>query len=179
MVLGLQWHLETRANYPCLLPEIETNFWSLFMTCRDVSWLVLSSLFWFDSAADPGEGLPPALIFGPKWRPKGRKKIFGDRPPPPLISGSGWPPSPHPLSLIWWSGSATVIKNREELEHSATQHQGDNRTDSLAPLWLVNINSEDKWGTTGTSQSDPFNNDLWSITYSAFWLKDNDKTKHI
>ena len=162
MVLGLQWHLETRANYPCLLPEIETIFWSLFMTCRDVSWLVLSSLFWFDSAADPGEGLPPPLIFRPKWRPKGRKKFFGDRPPPPLILGSGWPPPP---LLIWCSGSATVIKNREELEHSATQHHEDNRTDSLALLWLVNINSEDKWGTTGTSQSDPFNNDLWSITW--------------
>ena len=97
MVLGLQWHLETRANYPCLLPEIKTIFWFLFMTCRDVSLLVLSSLFWFDSVADPGEGLPPSLIFRPKWRPKGRKKNFGDRPS--LISGSGWPP-PSPSSLF-------------------------------------------------------------------------------
>ena len=81
MVLGLQWHLETRANYPCLLPEIETTFWSLFMTCRDVSWLVLSSLFWFDSAADPGEGLSPLPYFSTKMTTEGSKKIFW-RPPP-------------------------------------------------------------------------------------------------
>ena len=98
MVLGLQWHLETRANYPCLLPEIETTFWSLFMTCRDVSWLVLSSLFWFDSAADPGEGLSPLPYFSTKMTTEGSKKIFWRPPPPPLILGSGWPPPPPPLS---------------------------------------------------------------------------------
>ena len=160
MVLGLQWHLETRANYPCLLPEIETIFWFLFMTCRDVSLLVLSSLFWFDSVADPGEGLPPSLIFRPKWRPKGRKKKILETAPPLSQGLDDRPPLPPPYLMVWirhcdWKSWGTG---------NATQHQKDNRTDSLALLWLVNINSEDKWGTTGTSQSDPFNNNLWSIT---------------
>ena len=165
MVLGLQWHLETRANYTCLLPEIETIFWSLFMTCCDVSWLVLSCLFWFDSAADPGEGLPPPLFFDQNDDRRVEKKFLETAPHPHLSQGLDDRSPAHPLPVIWWSGSATVIKNREELEHSATQHQKDNRTDSLALLWLVNIKSEDKWGTTGTSQSDLFNNDLWSITW--------------
>ena len=30
------------------------------------------------------------LIFRPKWRPNGRKKVFWRPVPPPLISGSGW-----------------------------------------------------------------------------------------
>ena len=42
-----------------------------------------------------GCGGPAPLIFRPKWRPKGGKKFFGDRPPP-LISGSKWPPHPPP-----------------------------------------------------------------------------------
>ena len=44
-----------------------------------------------------GCGGPAPLIFRPKWRPKGGKKFFGDRPPP-LISGSKWPPHPPPPS---------------------------------------------------------------------------------
>ena len=54
-------------------------------------------------------GGPAPLILNPNWGPKGRKKFFGDRPPPslrvwmtgppsPLISGSGWPGPPPPLS---------------------------------------------------------------------------------
>ena len=55
-----------------------------------------------------GCGGPAPLIFRPKWRPKGGKKFFGDRPPP-LISGSKWPPHPPPPLplLIWRSWSAT------------------------------------------------------------------------
>ena len=70
------------------------------MTCRDLSWLVLSCLFWFDSAADPGEA-SPLPYFSTKMTPEGSKKIFGDRPPPPLILGSGWPPPPPPYLMLW------------------------------------------------------------------------------
>ena len=41
---------------------------------------------WGFPVADSGEGpgaRPPSLIFGPKWSPKGRKKVFGRPPPPP------------------------------------------------------------------------------------------------
>ena len=107
MVLGLQWHLETRANYPCLLPETETNFWSLFMTCRDVSWLVLSCLFWFDSVADPEEGLSPLPYFSTKMTPEGSTKTFW-RPPLPYLRV--WMTAPLPLPLIWWSGSPLWLK---------------------------------------------------------------------
>ena len=41
-----------------------------------------------------GARSPP--IFRPNWGPKGRENFFL-RPPPSLISGSGWPPL-HPLS---------------------------------------------------------------------------------
>ena len=51
---------------------------------------------WLIQRTGPGD--PPSLICRPKWGPKGRKKLFL-RPPPPLISGSGWPPPlPPPLS---------------------------------------------------------------------------------
>ena len=59
------------------------------------------------TVAGPGEGQaphpPPPLIFRPNWGPKGRKKTFGDCPPP----------------LIWMSGFATagiipkVAKNKK------------------------------------------------------------------
>ena len=39
------------------------------------------------------------LIFRPNWGPKGRKKIFW-RPPPPLVSGSGWPALPPPPAYL-------------------------------------------------------------------------------
>ena len=51
-----------------------------------------------DQGRGPG-GPPP--IFRPKWGPKGRRNSFG-RPPPPLISGSGWPPPPSPTYLKVW-----------------------------------------------------------------------------
>ena len=59
------------------------------------------------TVANPGEGSggPSPLIFRPNWGPKG-KKIFW-RPPPPIISGFGWPGTPLPTPLIWRSGSAT------------------------------------------------------------------------
>ena len=44
------------------------------------------------AVADPGKGLVSPLTFGPNWGPKARK-CFLSRPPP-LISGSGWPPPP-------------------------------------------------------------------------------------
>lgn len=37
---------------------------------------------------------PPSLFLYQNEAQKGRKKFFADRPPPPLISESGWPP-PH------------------------------------------------------------------------------------
>ena len=46
--------------------------------------------------ADPGEGLgprPPPLILDPNEAQRAEKIFF--EPPPPLISGSGWPPLPH------------------------------------------------------------------------------------
>ena len=100
MVLGSQWHLETRANYPCLLPEIETNFWSL--TCRDLSWLVLSCLFWFDSAADPGEA-SPLPYFSTKMTPEGSKKNFWRPPPTPTylrVWMTALPPPPPPYLMV-------------------------------------------------------------------------------
>ena len=129
-----------------------------------VTWADLFLVLSFDliQRRIQGRASPPPY-FSTKMTPEGSKKIFW-RPPPTPTYLRVWMTAPPPL-LIWCSGSATVIKNREELEHSATQHHEDNRTDSLALLWLVNINSEDKWGTTETSQSDPFNNDLWSITW--------------
>ena len=45
------------------------------------------------AVADPGKGPVSPLTFGPNWGPKARK-CFLSRPPP-LISGSGWPPPPH------------------------------------------------------------------------------------
>ena len=51
------------------------------------------------SVVGPGEGPGwPPLIFRPNWGPKDWQNFFLEtRPPPPLISGSGWL-SPPPLS---------------------------------------------------------------------------------
>ena len=62
-------------------------------------------------AADLGEwpggpGFP--LIFRPKWGRKGRKKFFGDRPPPYVRV---WMTAPLPHPLIWRSGSATACSS--------------------------------------------------------------------
>ena len=48
------------------------------------------------AVADPGKGPVSPLTFGPNWGPKARKCFFSR--PPPLISGSGWPPPP-PIDL--------------------------------------------------------------------------------
>ena len=101
------------------LPLATAWYWDKFlvsMTCRDLNWLVLRCLFWFDSVADPGEGPP---YFSTKMKPEGRKIMFLETATTPLSQGlDDQPPPPPPPSpsLIWWSGSATVIKNREELE---------------------------------------------------------------
>ena len=57
-----------------------------------------------------GLGLPPPPLFLDQTKARrAEKKLFWHRPypPPPLISGSGWP-GPSPFPLIWRSGSATV-----------------------------------------------------------------------
>ena len=60
--------------------------------------------------ADPGERVRDPLILRPNCGSKSRYKIFIWDPPPPLMSGSGWPllppPAPH---LIWRSGSAIAV----------------------------------------------------------------------
>ena len=50
-------------------------------------------------------GTHPSLAFRQNWGPKGRKKNLDTPPPPPLISGSGWPISPPGIST---SASGTV-----------------------------------------------------------------------
>ena len=59
------------------------------------------------SGGSRGGALGPPLIFLPNWGPKGGKSIFfGCRiPPPPFISGSGWPGYP----VIWRFGSSTGV----------------------------------------------------------------------
>ena len=56
-------------------------------------WFYLKTQWWI---LGKGPGGPSPLIFRPNWRPKGWKKVFFR--PPPLISGSGWPPPPPTLS---------------------------------------------------------------------------------
>ena len=52
-----------------------------------------------------GAAPPPPFIVRQNWGHTGRKNCFGERPPPSLISGSGWPDP----SLIWRSGSASGL----------------------------------------------------------------------
>ena len=52
---------------------------------------------WRIEGRGPGEPGSP-LIFKPNWGPKGRKKFFDTIPPRPLMSGSGWPLPPPPVS---------------------------------------------------------------------------------
>ena len=161
MVLGSQWHLETRANYPCLLPEIETNFWSLWLV---VTWADLFLVVSFDLIQRRIQGRPPpSLIFRPKWRPKGRKKIFGDRPPPPLI---------------WWSGSATVIKivrNWNTVQLNTTRIT-ERILSRLSDLYILTLTTNE--GQLGRV-SQILLTTIYGQLHSAFWLEDNDKTKHI
>ena len=139
--------------------------WDKFLVsilCLVVTWVDLFLVVSFDLIQWRIQGRAP-LIFRPKWRPKGRKTFFWRPPPPPYLRV--WmtrppPPPPRPLS----DGLDPPLWLKSWRTGNATQHPEDNRTDFLELLWLVNINSEDKWGTTGTSQSDPFNKDLWSIT---------------
>ena len=51
---------------------------------------------------------PPSLIFGPKWSPKGRKKVFGRPPPPPLLS-QGLDPALISLVEVYKKVRKTVI----------------------------------------------------------------------
>ena len=56
---------------------------------------------------------PPSLIFGPKWSPKGRKKVFGrppppSPPPPPLLS-QGLDPALISLVEVYKKVRKTVI----------------------------------------------------------------------
>ena len=60
-------------------------------------WFYLKTQWWI---LGKGLGRPPPLIFRPNWRPKGWKKVFWDRPPPPLSQGLD-DRRPH---LIWRSG---------------------------------------------------------------------------
>ena len=53
------------------------------------------------------------LIFRPNWGPKGKKKFFGDCPPPPTIKGSGWLGAP----LISRSRSGTVKEATFQVQH--------------------------------------------------------------
>ena len=70
---------------------------------------------WGFPVADSGEGPgarppPPSLIFGPKWSPKGRKKVFGrpPPPPPPLLS-QGLDPALISLVEVFKKVRKTVI----------------------------------------------------------------------
>ena len=119
---------------------------------------------------------PPSLIFRPKWRPKGRKKIFGAPPPPPLFLGSGCPPPPPPL--IWWSGSATVIKivrNWNTVQLNTTRIT-ERILSRLSDLYILTL-------TTNEGQLGRVSQILLTTIsgqfHSAFWLEDNDKTEHI
>ena len=59
------------------------------------------------SVADPPGA--PSLNFRAMWGPKSRKKNW-ETEGPPLISGSGWPPSPPPPSPTSRSGSGTGFR---------------------------------------------------------------------
>ena len=58
----------------------------------------------YSTVADPLKGLGgggrPLLIFRPNGGPKVRKLFFWSPSPPPVISGSGWPP-PSPYLKVW------------------------------------------------------------------------------
>ena len=73
------------------------------MQLRRTMTVIMTHDYWICRVADPGEGPrgPGPPYFRPKWGPKGGNYFF--EPPPPLISGFGWPI----LLLIWRSGSAT------------------------------------------------------------------------
>lgn len=57
--------------------------------------------WWVQGRGSEGP-VPPYFLT--KMRREGPNKFFL-RPPPPLISGTGWLPPP----LIWWSGFTTVV----------------------------------------------------------------------
>ena len=59
--------------------------------------------YYHHPVADPGKGPrgPAPPIFRPNWGQKGRKIFFLETAPPPLISGSGWPPPPLPHLKVW------------------------------------------------------------------------------
>ena len=143
-----------------------------------VTWADLFLVLSFDliQRRIQGRAFPPPLFFDQNDDRRVEKKFLETAPHPHLSQGldDRPPPIPSPLSdgldqPLWLKSWGTG---------NATQHPEDNRTDSLALLWLVNLNSEDKWGTTGTSQSDPLTT-IYGQLHGAFWLKDNHKTKHI
>ena len=84
-----QWHV---ISMEFLHPFFRRQFAGKSLGCRLFSKALLFR---------EGSGGPAPLIFRPKWGPKGGKKVFGDCPPP-LISGSGWPPHPLPPYLKVW-----------------------------------------------------------------------------
>ena len=53
---------------------------------------------------------PPFLLLDQN-EARRAEKIFLETPPPPLISGCGWPPLLPPPPLIWRPGSATVFRS--------------------------------------------------------------------
>ena len=107
-------NLTNRLIWPMILTNLRTR---RTMKKSNAPWLdctikreITNIYQWRIQERDPEDPSPPLFNFRPKWGPKDRKKIFGDRPPPPtLIPESGWP---GPTPLIWRSGSATVHSRR-------------------------------------------------------------------
>ena len=71
-------------------PSIGPRFWAAIL-------LLSSNKISGGSREGAGEPAPPPLYFWTKLRPEGPKKNFLETTPL-LISGSGWPPPPSPLS---------------------------------------------------------------------------------
>ena len=87
-----------------------------------------------------------------------------------------WKPTPpHPLTR--WSGSATVIKNREELEMQLNTRRITERILSrFSDLQILTLKTNE--GQLGRV-SQILLTTIYSQLHSAFWLEDDDKTKHI
>ena len=81
----VQWW---RSLYICVIDQAYQVKMAVYWPGNFLLFLWTKTKLRSTTVADRGEAPPPPSLFRSNWGPKGREKIF--RPPPPLISGSGW-----------------------------------------------------------------------------------------